>query len=126
MLSSLLKADKALSAYELVDICKKDFGETLPPMSVYRILDFLAEENLVHKLELANKYIACEHISCEHSHGVPQFLICRQCSKVKEISIHKSTIDELQVNALQAGFQLETPQLELSCICEDCIAHNAN
>lgn len=120
VLSSLLNAKKALSAYELVEACKEDHGESIPAMSVYRMLDFLMSENLVHKLELANKYIACAHISCDHSHGSPQFLICRTCNKVEEVSIDKSTINSLQKNAKSAGFKLLTPQLELSCICDNC------
>ena len=43
VLSALMQSDKARSAYELVDYCKDEFGETLPPMSVYRILDFLQD-----------------------------------------------------------------------------------
>ena len=59
-------------------------------MSVYRILDFLIHEELVHKLETASLYIACAHIACDHQHETPQFLICDRCFTVKEIGI-KST-----------------------------------
>ena len=45
VLSALLQSNKARSAYELVDYCKDKFGEALPPMSVYRILDFLQDEH---------------------------------------------------------------------------------
>ena len=122
VLSGLLKSKKALSAYELVDYCKAELGETIPAMSVYRILDFLQDEHLVHKLSLANKYVACSHITCDHAHGVPQFLICGQCQKVEEIAISKSTINELQNNVAQAGFHLVSQQLELDCLCDDCMA----
>ena len=87
VLTGLVKSKKALSAYELIDFCKQEFGESLPAMSVYRILDFLEKELLVHKLNLANKYVACMHISCDHAHAVPQFLICKSCSTVKELSL---------------------------------------
>ena len=120
VLSALLQSDKARSAYELVDYCKDNFGEALPPMSVYRILDFLQEEHLVHKLKLANKYIACSHITCDHDHGVVQFLICNKCQIVKEITINKSTIATLQRDVENAGFQLASPQLEINCLCYSC------
>ena len=122
VLSGLLKSQKALSAYELVDYCKTEFGETIPAMSVYRILDFLQDEHLVHKLSLANKYVACSHITCNHDHGVPQFLICGQCQRVEEIRISQSTMAELKHNVAQAGFHLVSPQLELDCLCDDCMA----
>lgn len=126
VLSGLLQSEKALSAYELIDYCREEYGESIPAMSVYRILDFLESERLVHKLNLANKYVACSHITCNHDHAaVPQFLICRQCLKVKEISISKSTIDELAKNVQQAEFHLASPQLEMNCLCSDCMADAA-
>ena len=120
VLTGLLKSQKALSAYELADFFRSEFNETVPPMSVYRILEFLESENLVHKLHLANKYVACSHISCAHAHEVPQFLICEACSNVKEIGIKKTLIDTLKRNVEQAGYLLKSPQLELHCLCQDC------
>lgn len=120
VLSGLLISEKALSAYELVDVCREQLDLTIPPMSVYRILDFLESENLVHKLQLTNKYVACSHISCDHDHEVPQFLICDECGSVKEIGVKKALIDSLAKDVKQAGFQLQSPQLELHCLCQDC------
>lgn len=120
VLSALLTSDKALSAYDVIDLCKQQFKQKLSAMSVYRILDFLESVKLAHKLKLANKYVACSHISCDHEHGIPQFLICGACDQVKEISINKSTMSELQNEVKQAGFQLVTPQLEMNCICNSC------
>lgn len=120
VLSGLLQADKALSAYELVDQCKDESGKTMPAMSVYRILDFLEEEHLVHKLDSNNKYVACSHITCSHGHEVTQFLICEKCQRVDEINIEQSMIEQLQSNVESAGFHLISPQLEMKCICENC------
>src|SRR5690554_1832859 len=79
ILTGLLKSQKAQSAYELINYMQKEFDESPAPTTVYRILEFLKAENLVHKLHLANKYVACSHISCNHAHEVPQFLICDEC-----------------------------------------------
>ncbi len=122
ILLSLLQSDKAMSAYEIVDYCKKEFGKTMPAMSVYRILDFLQEQLLVHKLNSANKFVACSHITCDHDHEVTQFLICNECLEVKEININQSTIKALQQNIKEAGFHLLSPQLEMHCLCENCMA----
>lgn len=120
VLTGLLQSKKPLSAYELVDFCRDKFDENLPAMSVYRILDFLQQENLAHKLHLANKYVACSHISCDHAHEVPQFLICDECGIAKEIGIKKDIIESLEKNVSKAGFQLQSPQLELHCLCQRC------
>jgi len=120
ILTGLLKSGKAQSAYDLIEFMQREFNESLPPTTVYRILDFLASENLVHKLHLANKYVACSHISCDHSHEVPQFLICNKCGIVKEVGIKKSLINTLERNVKAAAFVLQSPQLELHCLCQSC------
>ena len=120
ILTGLIEYNKALSAYELIDFCKQRFNTSMPAMSVYRILDFLEDQHLIHKLNLANKYVACIHISCDHAHAVPQFLICRNCSKVKEISINQTTISALSETVKSAGYNLFSPQVELNCLCESC------
>ena len=120
ILEVLLKSERAMSAYELTSILEKNSKESIPAMSVYRILDFLQSESLVHKLNLANKFIACAHITCNHSHAIPQFLICRECTKVVEISIDKTTIGEIKKKVELADFQLTKTQLEMHCVCNDC------
>ena len=125
VLSGLIESDKALSAYELIDFCKENYGLNISAMSVYRILEFLEGEQLVHKLKLANKYVSCAHISCTHTHGVSQFLICKQCSKVKEVYIKPATMTDLQATAQEAGFMLIGPELEMNCLCDDCLAQVA-
>jgi len=111
-----------MSAYELIDDCRENLQEKLPPMSMYRILDFLEQEQLVHKLKLAKRYVACTHITCDHQHEVPQFLVCIQCYKVEEASVSKSMLSTLKRNIKNVGFELVSPQLEISCLCADCAA----
>ncbi len=125
ILYGLLQSDKALSAYELVEYCKTEFDETIPAMSVYRILEFLEQEHLVHKLNLANKYVACAHIAGDHEHAVSQFLICQLCQRVKEVDISDSVVQSLRQNVRDAGFELRRPQLEINCICEGCAESDA-
>jgi Fur family zinc uptake transcriptional regulator len=125
VLSGLIQSNKALSAYELIDFCKEHYGLGISPMSVYRILEFLEGEQLVHKRKLATKNVSCAHISCTHTHGVSQFLICKQCSKVKEVYIKPATMTDLQATAQEAGFMLIGPELEMNCLCDDCRAQAA-
>lgn len=122
VLSGLLQSERSLSAYELIDYCNEHYDESFPAMSVYRILDFLEEEQLVHKLNLSSRYVACVHISCDHEHEVPQFLICTECQRVKEISIGRSTLATIRRRVEEASFHLVSPQLELNCVCEECAA----
>ena len=108
VLSGLLKSERAMSAYELVDYCKEEFDQVIPAMSVYRILEFLAHEQLAHKVNFLNKYIACCQIDCDHAHGRAQLLVCGKCERVKEISLGESTENKLNLDIRKAGFQLES------------------
>lgn len=120
VLSGLLESPKALSAYELTDFCNSKVKHDLLPMSVYRILEFLETQNLVHRLSLTNKYVACSHITCDHDHELPQFLICNSCDRVEEIGVAKSLFNRLIGTAKTAGFDLVSNQIELEVRCEDC------
>ena len=118
--SVVLSADKALSAYELADIYQQTFKEPVPVITVYRVLEFLQSKNLVHKLETANKFVACAHTDCEHEHSASQFLICSECLQVKELSIGQAEFEQLKLTIDQAGFHLSSTQLEMNCICKKC------
>ena len=97
ILALLLGSQTPLSAYELADQFKAECGQSIPPMSVYRMLDFLTENNLAHKLTSENKFISCAHSTCSHEHEVPQFLICEKCHQVREIGIKKDVFNALNV-----------------------------
>ncbi|MGH1426774.1 MAG: Fur family transcriptional regulator [Arenicella sp.] len=121
ILTILLEAEQALSAYDIVDAYQKEYAQSMPPMSVYRILDFLIEIGAVHKLESVNQFMACEHAACEHSHQKAQFLICDDCHSVQEIVLGESVLHSLDSSVLEAGFSMKSLQLELHGTCLKCL-----
>lgn len=120
ILELMLASKTPLSPYEVVERYNAQGDSKMPANSAYRILDFLASENLAHKLSSANKYIACSHIACSHRHDIPQFLICRDCSQVKEIMVSRKLIKEVNANVEQAGYQMLGTAIELDCLCGEC------
>lgn len=120
ILEILLLSKTPLSAYEVADSYNKSSENVMPAMSVYRMLDFLEAEQLVHKLSSTNKYVACSHIACSHAHEIPQFLICGNCQAVKEIGIPKHIVEELGEVIAKSDYKLINPQLELQCLCKSC------
>lgn len=120
VLSVLLLSNKAVSAYEIADLYEQMFHKPVPVITVYRVLDFLQSKNLAHKLETANKYVVCTHADCNRGHPASQFLICKQCLRVKELSMSTLNFGELKHTIEQAGFHLNSHQLEMNCICNDC------
>ena len=124
VLAGLLESGRALSAYELLDFCRENLDVELLPMSVYRILEFLEGEGLVHRLNLTNKYVACSHIACDHEHELPRFLICGVCHRVKEVGFPRSLLSAIARTLEPAGFELASNQLELDCVCARCAARS--
>lgn len=120
LLSTLLQSPQPLSAYELAELYREQWQAPIQPMSVYRMLDFLIEQQLAHKLESTNKFVACTHISCSHEHEVPQFLICDRCAQVQEIGVDQQLVHELQDNVKTSGFLMTNQQLELHGLCRQC------
>jgi Fur family transcriptional regulator, zinc uptake regulator len=108
-----------LKAYDLLERIKLNHPSASPP-TVYRALDFLIEQGLVHKIGRINQFVACN----QHCHDdASLFLVCPGCGTVTELH------DEVALVALSksleaAGHTLTGPEIELSAICHSCIATN--
>jgi Fur family zinc uptake transcriptional regulator len=86
VLGLVIDSERPAGAYDLLQRLSALQGRTAPP-TVYRALDFLIAEGLVHKVERLSAYVACTH-HLSHSHDHPahgqsvQFLICTGCGRV--------------------------------------------
>jgi Fur family zinc uptake transcriptional regulator len=121
VLTVLMQSSSPLSAYEVLDLCNRSTTSAMPAMSVYRILDFLEQQLLVHRLSTSNKYVSCAHITCDHKHfQTTHFLLCEGCSSVEEVDATQEASDALEQMAKTVGFKLTTQQFELSGICTTC------
>jgi Fur family zinc uptake transcriptional regulator len=116
----LLSDDKPLSAYDITDKYSDVFEESIIANSVYRILGWLAEAHLVHKLTSVNKFVACQHDGCLNEASISIFMICRECQKAFEQSASKEMVNELNIGANNANFGVIEPHIELSGVCKDC------
>ena len=115
VLQLLCVSEKPLSAYELLDRLRGVVKNPAPP-TVYRALDFLLEQGLVHKLESLHAYIGCTHP--DHPHA-SQFLICSDCGGVSEVE-DPAVARSLRAAGQAAGFQTERPVVELLGTCAEC------
>lgn len=115
ILKMIWQGHKAVKAYDLLDQLATEGGSAKPP-TVYRALDFLMEEGLVHKIESLNAYIGCPHPGDNH---VSQFLICDKCETVKELSSDELTAAVMNA-AKQANFAIRRQTLELHGVCANC------
>lgn len=120
VLELLLQHQRSLKAYELLDEIRAVHPNATPP-TVYRALDFLLEEGLVHKVDSLNTFIACGDAA-----GAPHNLlvVCTACGAVAEI--HDDIVRNRLANRIEsAGFRLAGQEMEVKALCQDCLASGA-
>lgn len=130
VLALVLEADQPLGAYALLDRLKAQRPGAAPP-TVYRALDFLLEQGLIHKVERLNAFIGCVEAGHDHGHDHGhghahdhQFLICGSCGATIELSDH-AVAHALADAARRVGFQLRKTTVEAEGLCAACLAAGA-
>lgn len=118
VLEALLASHQPLGAYELIDRLAVR-SERPAPITVYRALDFLRGQALVHRIESRNAFIACVH---NHDSNDPiVFLICEKCGAVGEAA-SAAVADTIKNASRAVGFVPKTPVIEIIGICAHCKA----
>jgi Fur family transcriptional regulator, zinc uptake regulator len=126
VLGLVLESPRPVGAYALLDQLKSDRARAAPP-TVYRALEFLLEQRLVHRLEKLNAFIACHVHDCggpndKHGHEHPaQFLICGACGTVTELE-EPQISRALDAAASRAGFRPSRATVEIEGTCAHCLA----
>ena len=116
VLGLILEAETPLTAYQLLDRLKETRKGAAPP-TIYRELDFLIEQRLIHKVERLNAFVPCTEAG--HDDHKVQFLICRSCGTVAEIDDDAIT-RALEHAAGRAGFHPGKAVVELDGTCAAC------
>lgn len=118
VLQALLASHRPLGAYEVIDELAKTIARPAP-ITVYRALDFLMENGLVHRIESRNAFLACAH---DHgSAAMVAFLICDRCGSVGEVPANK-VAQSLNDAARATGFAPKLSVVEITGTCAHCQA----
>jgi Fur family zinc uptake transcriptional regulator len=118
VLQALLASHRPLGAYELIERVAAR-GAQPAPITIYRALDFLRDNGLVHRIESRNAFIGCVH---NHASGDPVvFLICERCGIVGEAAA-AAVANTIRTASRAAGFTPKSPVLEITGICAHCHA----
>ncbi|PLC49319.1 transcriptional repressor [Pollutimonas subterranea] len=115
VLEILLKQQRSVKAYELLELIRGDQQGAAPP-TVYRALDFLVEEGLVHRLDAINAWTACLDAGGE-PHDL--LVVCTQCGSVAELS-DPALSRQLARKVAESGFVLSGHETELRALCREC------
>lgn len=104
-------------AYDILEQLDGE-GRSGAPPTVYRALDFLLANGLVHRIQSLNAYVGCGEPATAHA---GQFLICRGCNTVGELD--DAEIETLiTAKAGATGFDVESQTIEIMGLCPDCRA----
>ena len=117
VLELVWRSHAPIGAYQILDQLAATRGRVAPP-TVYRALDFLGREGLIHRIDSLNAYVGCPQPGRPHQ---AYFFICRSCGDAAEIH------DEELAAALgrcvrRAEFQVESATIELAGLCARCSA----
>jgi Fur family zinc uptake transcriptional regulator len=121
VLTLLTQSHLPMGAYEILDFLNQQVNEEgaakcqpIAPPIVYRALEFLLAEGLVHRIESKNAFISCDHPGHQYA---AQFLICSGCEKVAELDNPDSS---LLAEADNLGFKVDHSVVEITGVCRDC------
>jgi len=125
VLGLILDAKGPTGAYDLLEGLRATRHKAAPP-TVYRALDFLLEQGLIHKLARLSAFVGCVAEPHAHDHGhehdhshAAQFLICRKCGKVSELE-DEALSRALAEAATRLGFAVSGATIEAEGLCAGC------
>jgi Fur family zinc uptake transcriptional regulator len=116
VLQAVEKAGAPQSAYDLLAALRPQGFKA--PLQVYRALDRLVAQGLVHKLETLSAYVACQHPTGE-GHAATVFMICNSCGAVAERT-NQCISTDLHALAEKDGFNVAQTSIELRGHCGRC------
>lgn len=116
VLDALTRSERPMGAYELLGLLRQQGLRS--PLQIYRALDQLIEEGLVHRIESLSAFALCVHGECG-THGRAAFAICANCGRASEV--HDPALERvLRRIARRQGFRTKSATVELSGLCEAC------
>ncbi len=118
VLGLVLGAGAPVGAYEILDQLRTLRRGAAPP-TVYRALEFLLAQGIVHRVERLSAFVSCFGHD-EHEHRA-QFLICGGCGQVTEID-DPGVSAALAEAARRSGFAIRGATVEAEGLCAACQA----
>jgi Fur family zinc uptake transcriptional regulator len=123
VLGLILESTAPAGAYDLLERLKRTRRGAAPP-TVYRTLDFLQGQGLVHRVERLAAFVGCVAQDAAHADHTAQFLICRGCGQVIELD-DRHLAHALVEAAERLGFAVGSATIEAEGLCAACRAAGA-
>ena len=115
VLELILNSHQAVKAYDLLDQIRP-VNDAAKPATVYRALDFLLEQGLIHRVESLNAFVGCHRTGVQHDQLL---LICSVCHNIEERP-SASAIQAIDAELQDAGFIAQRKTIEIQGLCKHC------
>ena len=121
VLELIWESHAPIGAYELIDKLSRareadgEAGRVAPP-TVYRALDFLIAQGLVHRIESLNAFVGCAQPAHPHR---GYFLICEGCGTAHELEGGALDAD-VKARARALDFDIRRITIEVAGRCPAC------
>ena len=119
ILQIFLSDSRPLKAYEVLEQLKAKRHNAEPP-TVYRVLDFLVDHHVLHRLDSCHAYVICD-LGGNDATQVQRhlMLLCRSCHDTYEVvdPTFQRSLDKI---SRAHNFQLQDHCIELTGSCTKC------
>jgi Fur family zinc uptake transcriptional regulator len=116
VLALIWESHQPVKAYDLMARLPRGGSAPAQPPTIYRTLDFLLAQGLIHRLDSINAYTGCGH---PRHHEDCYFLLCQDCGLAEECcspALAKAIGDAGD----ERDFTARTTTLEIMGLCARC------
>lgn len=118
IISIFKEKNNGLKAYDVIDMLSKK-KPSIKPNSVYRILNLLVKNNILHKIQSSNIFTICNN-NFSHTHNSKHIILtCSTCLKIEELD-DPEMLNQLDNFYKKNNFDLQNYIYELSGQCNLC------
>ena len=115
VLEIVWQGHRPLGAYAILEVLSGE-GHSPAPPTVYRALEFLLTQGLVHRLSSLNAFVGCSRPGHPHA---GQFLLCTACGTAAELN-DPDIERAIERGAAAEGFVCRDHTVEISGLCPNC------
>ncbi len=116
------RSHQPLGAYRIMELLAESTTRRVAPPTVYRALEFLQEQGLVHKINSLNAFIGCPHPGHTHESC---FLLCKACGNAMECD-QTDILNAINRTAHASQFAMQTAAIEIVGLCQKCQSQGNN
>lgn len=118
ILTILYEKNQPMGAYDILEKLKKKRTNAEPP-TVYRVLKFLVQEKLIHRIESKNTYVCCSELMEEAAEHKAILLLCKKCHKSYEFRDKHIFLSILKFST-KYHLEVDDSLIEVTGTCQRC------